>query len=128
MSKQAVQLTSRPGESGPSPACCTPTNGAAMPVEQAVDLAKMFKALGDPVRLRLLSLIAAHAPEACVCDLTDAFDLTGPTISYHLKTLRQAGLVDCVRRGTWVYYWIRPEVLTAMGDLLAGFDSRPQVA
>lgn len=77
----------------------------------------MFKALGDPVRLRLMSLIASTA-EACVCDLTDAFELTGPTVSYHLRLLREAGLVDCERRGTWVYYWVRPEAFRSLGALL----------
>jgi ArsR family transcriptional regulator, arsenate/arsenite/antimonite-responsive transcriptional repressor len=101
-----------------SGACCAPLGTSALTQGQAADLAPVFKALGDPVRLRLLSLIAAAAPEACVCDLTDAFDLSGPTISYHLKTLREAGLVDCERRGTWVYYWVRPEVLRGLADLL----------
>jgi DNA-binding transcriptional ArsR family regulator len=78
----------------------------------------MFKALGDPVRLRLLSLIAS-SPEVCVCDLTDAFDLTGPTISHHLRVLRETGLVACERRGTWVYYWTRPGALRQLADLLA---------
>ena len=87
-------------------------------VEHAVTFAAMFKALGDPVRLRLLSLIAA-GPEVCVCDLTDAFALTGPTISHHLRVLRETGLVECERRGTWVYYWIRPEALRQLSDLLA---------
>ncbi len=85
----------------------------------AVDLAKGFKALGDPVRLRLLSLIAARAgAEVCVCDLTDAFHVTGPTISHHLKVLREAGLIDCERRGTWVYYWIIPSALARLSQLL----------
>jgi len=85
----------------------------------AVDLARGFKALGDPVRLRLLSLIAARAgAEVCVCDLTDAFEVTGPTISHHLKVLREAGLIDCERRGTWVYYWIIPSALGALSQLL----------
>ena len=66
----------------------------------------MFKALADPVRLRLLSLIASHeGGEACVCDLTGPFDVSQPTISHHLKVLKQAGLIDSERRGTWVYYW-----------------------
>jgi ArsR family transcriptional regulator len=98
--------------------CCASLDGAPLTPEQAAELAPMFKALGDPVRLRLLSLIAASAPEACVCDLTEAFDLTGPTISHHLRVLREAGLVDSQRRGTWVYYWIRPEVLRGMSALL----------
>ena len=86
---------------------------------EAVDLARGFKALGDPVRLRLLSLIAARAGgEVCVCDLTDAFTLTGPTISHHLRVLREAGLVDCQRRGTWVYYRVVPAALAALSRLL----------
>ena len=79
----------------------------------------MFKAMGDPVRLRLLSLIASHdRGEACVCDLSGVFDLTGPTISHHLKVLREAGLIAGERRGTWVYYRVEPSVLAAMGQLL----------
>jgi ArsR family transcriptional regulator len=79
---------------------------APLQPEHAVDMAKMFKALGDPIRLRLLSMIASatEAGECCVCDLTGSFDLSGPTISYHLKILREAGLVESERRGTWVYY------------------------
>jgi ArsR family transcriptional regulator len=85
----------------------------------ATDLARGFKSLGDPVRLRLLSLIAARAGgEVCVCDLTGAFNVTGPTISHHLRVLREAGLIDCERRGTWVYYWVIPSVLAAMSALL----------
>ncbi|MEU6606747.1 metalloregulator ArsR/SmtB family transcription factor [Streptomyces shenzhenensis] len=90
--------------------------------DQAVELSKVFKALGDPVRLRLLSMIASRAGgEVCVCDLTPAFDLSQPTISHHLKLLRQAGLIDCERRGTWVYYWLLPE----MTDRLASILTRP---
>jgi ArsR family transcriptional regulator, arsenate/arsenite/antimonite-responsive transcriptional repressor len=85
----------------------------------AADLALAFKALGDPVRLRLLSLIAARGGgEVCVCDLTEPFTVTGPTISHHLRVLREAGLVDCQRRGSWVYYWIVPAVLNTMSAVL----------
>jgi ArsR family transcriptional regulator len=91
----------------------------ALSSETAASLAVGFKALGDPVRLRLLSLIASRAGgEVCVCELTDAFTLTGPTISHHLKVLREAGLIDCQRRGTWVYYWIVPAQLAALSQLL----------
>ena len=91
----------------------------ALTESAAADLARGFKALGDPVRLRLLSLIAARAgAEVCVCDLTDAFDVKGPTISHHLKVLREAGLIDCERRGTWVYYWIIPAALAPLSQLL----------
>jgi ArsR family transcriptional regulator len=99
--------------------CCTPLVTEALTEESAVDLARGFKALGDPVRLRLLSLIASRAGgEVCVCELTDAFTLTGPTISHHLKVLREAGLIDCQRRGTWVYYWIMPGRIGALSQLL----------
>ncbi|WBB96470.1 MULTISPECIES: metalloregulator ArsR/SmtB family transcription factor [unclassified Solwaraspora] len=99
--------------------CCPPLTDQALTDDAAASLARGFKALGDPVRLRLLSLIASQAgDEVCVCDLTDAFTLTGPTISHHLKVLREAGLIDCERRGTWVYYWIVPARLTALSQLL----------
>lgn len=85
----------------------------------ALDLAPAFKALGDPVRLQLMSMIASNAGgEVCVCDLTPAFDLTGPTISHHLKTLREAGLVTAERRGTWVWYRPVAAKLTALSALL----------
>ncbi len=102
-----------------APGCCTPMVAEPLTAVAATDLARGFKALGDPVRLRLLSLIAARAGgEICVCDLTDAFDVTGPTISHHLRVLREAGLIDCQRRGSWVYYWIVPAALAAMSALL----------
>ncbi|HEY2795349.1 MAG TPA: metalloregulator ArsR/SmtB family transcription factor [Micromonosporaceae bacterium] len=91
----------------------------SLTAEDATDLASGFKALGDPVRLRLLSMIAARAGgEVCVCDLTSAFTVSGPTISHHLKVLREAGLIDCQRRGTWVYYWILPTRMAALSQLL----------
>src|SRR4051812_16815113 len=81
--------------------------------------APMFKALGDPVRLRLLSMIAsAYGGEVCVCDLTGEFDLSGPTISHHLRVLREAGLVECDRRGTWVYYRLVPAAMEPLAGLL----------
>jgi ArsR family transcriptional regulator, arsenate/arsenite/antimonite-responsive transcriptional repressor len=102
-----------------SAACCTPMVDEALTEPVAVDLAKGFKALGDPVRLRLLSLIAARAgAEVCVCELTDAFDVKGPTISHHLRVLREAGLINCERRGTWVYYWLIPSALSPLAQLL----------
>lgn len=101
------------------PACCAPLVAEALTEAAAADLAGGFKALGDPVRLRLLSLIASHpGGEACVCDLTPRFELTGPTISHHLRVLREAGLIDCERRGTWVYYWLRPGVLDRLAGVL----------
>jgi ArsR family transcriptional regulator, arsenate/arsenite/antimonite-responsive transcriptional repressor len=100
--------------------CCAPLVREPLTGEQAVDLARVFKAMGDPVRLRLLSLIASHeGGEACVCDISDVFDLTGPTISHHLKVLREAGLITGERRGTWVYYRVRPEALRAAAQVIA---------
>lgn len=111
MTKQSLPVRDAP--------CCAPLTSEPVPPRQAELLAPMFKALGDPVRLRLLSLIASHADgEVCVCELTPAFDLTGPTISHHLKVLRDAGLIDCERRGTWVYYWLRPGVLARLAAVL----------
>ena len=78
----------------------------------------MFRALGDPIRLRLAAMIAS-TPEVCVCELTPAFEVSAPTISHHLKVLREAGLVDAERRGTWVYYRIRAEVLAGLSELLS---------
>ncbi|SFE35404.1 ArsR family transcriptional regulator [Actinopolyspora alba] len=99
--------------------CCSPVTGEPLSAEQATDLSAVFKALGDPVRLRLLSLIAAHAGgEACVCDLSGAFDLSGPTISHHLKVLREAGAITGERRGTWVYYRVLPETLQRLSAVL----------
>jgi len=101
--------------------CCPGLLTAPLGEEQAVELARVFKALGDPVRLRLLSMIASRAGgEVCVCDLTPAFDLSQPTISHHLKLLRQAGLIESERRGTWVYYRLLPEAT----DRLAGVLTR----
>ena len=100
-------------------ACCSPLVREPLTEDWAGDLARMFKALGDPVRLRLLSLVASHeGGEACVCDISDTFDLSQPTISHHLKVLRQAGLLDCERRGTWVYYWVIPAALQQLSAVL----------
>lgn len=103
----------------PKQECCTPLSAEALAPAAAGDLARSFKALSDPVRLRLLSLITSATDEVCVCDLTSAFDLSGPTISHHLKVLREAGLVDCERRGTWVYYWPVEGRLRDLSTLLA---------
>jgi ArsR family transcriptional regulator len=97
-----------------------PLAGEPIAAEAAAGLARGFKALGDPVRLRLVSLIGAHqGGEVCVCEMTTAFDLTQPTISHHLKVLREAGIIDCERRGTWVYYWLVPAALERMSTLLS---------
>jgi ArsR family transcriptional regulator len=100
--------------------CCASLAEHRIPAETATLLAPAFKALGDPVRLQLISMIAsAPGGEICVCELTPAFALSGPTISHHLKSLREAGLIDGERRGTWVYYRARPGILRQLAALLS---------
>jgi ArsR family transcriptional regulator, arsenate/arsenite/antimonite-responsive transcriptional repressor len=99
--------------------CCAPLACEPLPQAGADELAPLFKALADPARLRLLSLIACHdGGESCVCDLLEAFDVSAPAISYHLKILREAGLISSERRGTWVYYRVNPDVLARMSVVL----------
>ena len=113
MSKQTLPVLDAPAVGG----CCAPMSTAPIGAADAVDLSAAFKALGDPIRLQLMSMIASAAGgEVCVCDLTPAFSVSGPTISHHLKILREAGLIDGDRRGTWVYY--RP-VAAKLADLSA---------
>jgi ArsR family transcriptional regulator len=112
------QLTLTPIE---TVACCSPLVASPLSVETAERIAPLLKAIADPVRLRLLSLVAAHeGGEACVCDLNDAFDLSQPTISHHLKVLHEAGLLDRTKRGVWVYYRVLPAALTDLGTLIGG--------
>ncbi len=102
-----------------SAACCAPLSAEPLTMEQAGQVAPLLKALADPVRLRLMSMVASReGGEACVCDLNDAFDLSQPTISHHLKVLHEAGLVDRDKRGVWVYYRARPQALAALGALI----------
>jgi ArsR family transcriptional regulator len=102
--------------------CCPPLVREPLSGDRAVELSRVFKAMGDPIRLRLLSLIASHdGGEACVCELTGVFDLSGPTISHHLKVLREAGLIEVARkRGTWVHYRLVPEAVEQLALALGG--------
>ena len=100
-------------------ACCPPLSREPLSREQAEQVAPLLKALADPVRLRLMSLVASHpGGEACVCDLTDAFHLSQPTISHHLKVLHESGLLDREKRGVWVYYRARTGALANLGALI----------
>jgi ArsR family transcriptional regulator, arsenate/arsenite/antimonite-responsive transcriptional repressor len=100
-------------------ACCAPLSAEPLTMEQAEQVAPLLKALADPVRLRLVSLVASRPDgEACVCDLNAAFDLSQPTISHHMKVLHEAGLVDRDKRGVWVYYRVRPQALASLGALV----------
>lgn len=116
VSKSLLELT--PVE---AVACCSPVTREPLSADGAARIAPLLKALADPVRLRLVSLVASHADgEACVCDLNDAFDLSQPTISHHLKQLHEAGLLDREKRGVWVYYRVNAAALGDLASLLGG--------
>jgi len=105
--------------------CCEPFTQALIDEEQAGNLACLLKAIADPARLRLLSLVAAEASgESCVCDLTEPLGLSQPTVSYHLKKLVEAGLLAREKRGTWAYYSLVPGALDALAALLGTTGSR----
>lgn len=100
-------------------ACCAPLTRDAMTQSQADDLAKSLKAIADPARLRLISIIAAsQGQEACVCDLTEPLNIGQPTVSHHLKVLTDAGFVTRSKRGTWAYYKLVPGALDSLARLL----------
>lgn len=105
-------------------ACCSPVTGGIVSDETAETLARMFKALGDPTRVKLLSMIAA-APEgeACICDMTEPVGLSQPTVSHHMKLLVEAGLATRERRGKWAYYRAAPEVLRSLAAALEPVDA-----
>ena len=116
VSKSLIELT--PVE---TVACCSPLTQVPLSSAQADRIAPLLKALAEPVRLRLLSLVASHQDgEACVCDLNDAFDLSQPTISHHLKVLHDSGLLDRSKRGVWVYYRVNTQALSDLGALIGG--------
>jgi ArsR family transcriptional regulator len=106
--------------------CCAP-NVPPLSEPEAEELASRFKALADPTRVAIVNRLSA-ADEVCVCDLNAAFDLSQPTISHHLRILREAGLVDSTRRGTWAYYRLVPEAVGALRAALgasAAVGERP---
>ncbi|MGH3403871.1 MAG: ArsR/SmtB family transcription factor [Streptosporangiaceae bacterium] len=108
-----------PGWQGSGEVCCAPLSQGPLSPEQAEQVAPLLKALGDPVRLRLMSLVASRpGGEACVCDLAGDFDLSQPTISHHLKVLREEGLLDRDKRGVWVYYKVRSQAMASLGALI----------
>jgi ArsR family transcriptional regulator len=100
-------------------ACCSPMTGAVIETVEAERLARIFKALGDPTRVRLVSLIAAHTDgEACVCDLIEPVGLSQPTVSHHLRLLVDAGLITRDQRGKWAYYRVVDDALEALAGAL----------
>lgn len=106
--------------------CCAPLLREPITAGQAADLARLLKALADPTRLRLVSMVAAHEDgEACVCDLTAPLGLTQPTISHHLKILVEAGIFTRDKRGVWAYYALVPSALSALSAVLQPTPSQP---
>jgi ArsR family transcriptional regulator len=101
--------------------CCAPVVFPDIGRAQAIRLAEVAKALGDPVRVQLIDVLRKHAGKVCVCELVPLFDLSQPTVSHHLKVLRQAGLVGSERQGLWAYYYVIPD---ALADL-AGWLTNP---
>jgi ArsR family transcriptional regulator len=100
-------------------ACCAPLVREVLPEQQAEDLARSLKAIADPARLRIISMVAAHEnAEACVCDLTEPLGLTQPTVSHHLKVLVEAGFLARSKRATWAYYSLVPGALDSVSSLL----------
>jgi ArsR family transcriptional regulator len=101
-------------------ACCEPVVRPDVGAEQADGIARVAKALGDPIRVQLVDVLRRHPGKACVCELVPLFDLSQPTVSHHLKVLRDAGLVGSERRGLWAYYYVEPDALAALEEWLAG--------
>lgn len=125
----ATSAAALPVLDDPLAGCCSPVTGGVLTVDAAENLARLFKALGDPTRVRLLSLIAAHTDgEACVCDLTDPVGLSQPTVSHHLKQLVEAGLITREQRGKWAYYRVSETALESLADTLRRPSARAVAA
>ena len=99
--------------------CCEPVVYPDVARQQAEGMAQIAKALGDPIRLQLVDVLRKHAGKVCVCELVPLFDLSQPTVSHHLKVLREAGIVDSERRGLWAYYYVNPEALKEISAWLS---------
>jgi ArsR family transcriptional regulator len=99
--------------------CCEPVAYPDIEREEADRLAKLAKALGDPIRMQLVDVLRKHAGKVCVCELVPLFDLSQPTVSHHLKKLREAGIVGSERRGLWAYYYVNPEAMEELSAWLS---------
>ena len=115
-----IDLELAPKQKRPSgEPCCEPVVYPDVERQQAERMAAIAKALGDPVRVQLVDVLGKHAGKVCVCELVPLFEISQPTLSHHLKVLRDAGLVDSERRGLWAYYYVNPEALQELGAWLA---------
>jgi ArsR family transcriptional regulator, arsenate/arsenite/antimonite-responsive transcriptional repressor len=108
-------------EETPVQGCCSPMQPLRLSHAAAEELATVFKAIANPVRLQMLDILSRQDGQVCVCDIEAYFDLSQPTISHHLRVMRQAGLLDTEQRGTWVYYFVRPEKMEMLRGVLGGF-------
>jgi len=99
--------------------CCEPVVYPDIQRAQAERMATVSKALGDPIRMQLVDVLRKHAGKVCVCELVPLFDLSQPTVSHHLKVLREAGIVGSERRGLWAYYYVNPEALEEVSGWLS---------
>jgi ArsR family transcriptional regulator, arsenate/arsenite/antimonite-responsive transcriptional repressor len=113
-----LELTPKTKRS-PGERCCEPVVYPDVERDEAVRMAAVAKALGDPVRLQLVDVLKKHAGKVCVCELVPLFDLSQPTVSHHLKVLRQAGVVGSEREGLWAYYYVNPEALKELSAWLS---------
>ncbi len=116
----AIDLELSPKQKrAPGERCCEPVVYPDVERRQADRMATVAKALGDPVRLQLVDVLRRHAGKVCVCELVPLFDISQPTLSHHLKKLRDAGIVDSERRGLWAYYYVRPDALDEFASWLS---------
>jgi len=115
----AVDLELAPKQKRPvGQPCCEPVVYPDVERHEAERMASIAKALADPVRLQLVDVLRKHAGKVCVCELVPLFDLSQPTVSHHLKVLRQAGIVDSERQGLWAYYFVKTDTLEELGGWL----------
>ena len=113
-----LELTPKTKRAAGEP-CCEPVVYPDVERAHAARMAVVAKALGDPVRLQLVDVLKKHAGKVCVCELVPLFDLSQPTVSHHLKVLRDAGLVESERRGLWAYYYVVPDALEELSAWLS---------
>jgi ArsR family transcriptional regulator len=113
-----LELTPK-SKRGKGERCCEPVVYPDVDPQQAQRLAEVAKALGDPIRLQLVDVLRKHAGKVCVCELVPLFDVSQPTLSHHLRKLREAGIVDSERQGLWAYYYVKPEALDELAGWLA---------
>jgi ArsR family transcriptional regulator, arsenate/arsenite/antimonite-responsive transcriptional repressor len=116
----AVDLKLAPKQKRPvGEPCCEPVARPDLAPGEAERIARIAKALGDPIRIQLVDVLRKHAGEVCVCELVPLFDLSQPTVSHHLKVLREAGIVGSEKRGLWAYYYVNPESLKELDKWLS---------